>query len=798
MNLMRKSKKELTEEIFLLRQRLAELETCQTDRDQAQRTVNKINAKLSAIIKSFDGLMYICAQDYRVEYMNAQLIRRTGRDATGELCYNALHDRDAICPWCVNTRVFQGETVRWEVQSPKDGRWYYVVNSPIYNENGTISKQSMMLDITERKKAEQLLHQAHADLERIVEKRTAELLLKNQQLTAEIDEHRRTEHALRQSEAKYRSVVDNIGIGIALISPDMEIMTLNDQMRKWCPNIDPSKHPICYQSFNDPPGSSVCGYCPTYKTLKDGKVHQEITETPAGDQVRNYKIIASPIRDSAGKIVAAIEMVEDITKINRMQQRLKDSENLYRTIFETSASATMIVDEDTTICLVNTEFEKLSGFAKTEIEGKKSWTEFVAPEDRKMMETYHRLRRIDPQAAPRNYEFSVCHRNGQFRHAHTTVAMLPGTSKSVVSLLDITERKQSEAALSQSEAHLRALMDTIPDPLVVYDPSGAVMYINSAFTRVYGWSQEELLGRSIDFVPPTEAEKTREAWERTMRREKFLLETKRSTKRGKLLDIELATAILLDQEDKLKASIVIHRDVTERNKAHLALLESERQLRYFSSRLQCAQEEERKRIARDLHDSIGQALILIKLNAENMLKSIPDGEQTQELAKPLKSLLPSIQDCVEETRRICSGLRPAMLDDIGVIATIGWFCRNFHFSCPDIQIKRSIGVEESEIAEPLKIVIFRILQEALNNITKYSRASQVHISLVKKSGKLELMIKDNGAGFELKAIPIKAGCEGGLGLTGMRERAELSGGRFQMTSAKDKGTTIAVVWPYKE
>jgi signal transduction histidine kinase len=242
-------------------------------------------------------------------------------------------------------------------------------------------------------------------------------------------------------------------------------------------------------------------------------------------------------------------------------------------------------------------------------------------------------------------------------------------------------------------------------------------------------------------------------------------------------------------------SVVSFMDITDHKKAQLALEASEQQLRKFSSRLQSAQEEERKRIARDLHDSIGQSLMVVKLNVEKAIKSIPTGDCNEEMvAGRLQSLIPLIQSCVEETRRICSGLRPHMLDDIGVIATIGWFCRNFHHSFPNLLIRRNIEVAEDQIPERLKIVIFRILQEALSNTTKYSRASLVNITLTQKEGRLDLNISDNGVGFNLNAVLIGNNGGGGMGLTGMRERTELSGGRFKIESTKGKGTSIFASW----
>lgn len=138
-----------------------------TARRQAQEAAQEHWAKYRAIVDAYDGLIYICSADLKIEFMNRRMIERTGRDATGEACYRALHDRGTKCPWCVNDRVFQGKTVRWEVLSPKDNRWYYVVDTPIVHPDGRQSKMAMIQDITERKLAESLLRRRESVLEAI-------------------------------------------------------------------------------------------------------------------------------------------------------------------------------------------------------------------------------------------------------------------------------------------------------------------------------------------------------------------------------------------------------------------------------------------------------------------------------------------------------------------------------------------------------------------------------------------------------------------------------------------------------
>ena len=141
-------------------------------------------------------------------------------------------------------------------------------------------------------------------------------------------ESTRTHDAVRASEEKFRQIVDNIGVGVALISPEMRILQLNTQMRKWFPEIDLEEGPICHQAFNDPPGQEPCAWCPTVKTLRDGQVHVATTSTPRRAGTRNYRIVSSPIHDGEGRIAGAIEMVEDTTEEQRTEQELRQSQKL--------------------------------------------------------------------------------------------------------------------------------------------------------------------------------------------------------------------------------------------------------------------------------------------------------------------------------------------------------------------------------------------------------------------------------------------------------------------------------------
>ena len=237
----------------------------------------------------------------------------------------------------------------------------------------------------------------------------------------------------------------------------------------------------------------------------------------------------------------------------------------------------------------------------------------------------------------------------------------------------------------------------------------------------------------------------------------------------------------------------LFRDITERRKMEEATRESRKQLRLLASKLITTQENERKRIALDVHDSLGSSLAAIKYKAEDALYNMAKGKAMNEY-KPLESIIAMVLEVIKDTRRIQTNLRPPHLDDLGIIGTISWFCREFQALYSDIRVEQTITVQESEIPSPLKGVIFRITQEAMNNIAKHAKADNVCLGLQKVDNTLELIIKDNGEGFDLKGLNRRKTFRKGLGLSSMKERTEISGGSLNLESTVGKGTVIKASW----
>jgi PAS domain S-box-containing protein len=254
----------------------------------------------------------------------------------------------------------------------------------------------------------------------------------------------------------------------------------------------------------------------------------------------------------------------------------------YRTIFETTGTAMIIVDEDTTISLVNKEFEDLCGYSREDIEGKKKWTEFFSGEDLSRMVEYHRLRRIEAQsAAPKRYECRLIDRDGEWRTISVTIAMIPDTGKSVASFLDMTEQKEAEVRLKESEKKYRTVVESSSDAILMLDRHRDIISCNRAFRDLFGFAEWEAEGKSIRIVHPSEDKFLRFgglAYPVVEREDVFRTEWDFVRKDGTTFPGETVTSAIREGDD-ITGYVGIIRDISDRRKADEDLRASERKFR---------------------------------------------------------------------------------------------------------------------------------------------------------------------------------------------------------------------------
>jgi PAS domain S-box-containing protein len=361
--------------------------------------------------------------------------------------------------------------------------------------------------------------------------------------------------------------------------------------------------------------------------------------------------------------------------------------------------------------------------------------------------------------------------------------------------IDITERKRAEKALGTAHQYTRSLIEASLDPLVTISADGEIMDVNTATELATGVPRRQLIGSDFsDYF--TEPEKAREGYRKVF--ETGLIRDYplaiRDTS-GTIIDVLYNATVYRNEAGEIQGVFAAARDITERKRAEEALKESEARLRILSTQLLSAQESERKRIAAELHDSVGQMLTAIKFKVENTLEEKGKGAARAK-EKSFEAIIPLVKETIEEVRRMQMDLHPSTLDDLGVLATLAWFCREYQKIYSRIRIDKEIAIQENEVSTPLKVVLYRLTQEAMNNIAKHSQADLVRLSLRKQENRIEWTIEDNGIGFDLEKILSSEGSKRGLGLSSMRERTELSGGKFMIESTQGKGTTLRASWPF--
>ncbi len=320
-----------------------------------------------------------------------------------------------------------------------------------------------------------------------------------------------------------------------------------------------------------------------------------------------------------------------------------------------------------------------------------------------------------------------------------------------------------------------------------------VVFCNERFAEIFGYTRDEIAGMELhrllddvdDLGSLPDMDQNTNA---TMSRANVVEGRRRD---GGSIWMKMSHARLENDEGVFVLGNVI--DVSEQVRIHEELRHSEQAMHQLSSLLITAQENERKRIANELHDGIGQRLSAIKFSVEDVLRCAEESASAQSLER-LHDVVGKIRDSIEEVRRTSMDLRPSILDDLGLVVTINWFCREFGTMFPWIAVVKSVTVQETALREELKVVIFRITQEAFHNISKHASANRVELSLQVQDDRLALNINDNGCGFVMDADVVNGPS---LGLKSMRERAELMGGSFDIQSVCGEGTRISAFWPVK-
>lgn len=626
----------------------------------------------------------------------------------------------------------------------------------------------------------------------------------------DITEQKQMEEQLRESEERYRMIFNHSPLGIMYFDRNGLIVDCND---KFLELFNSCRDSLIGSEMRDLLGDPEITSTVLDSVSGEAGYHELEGHLAVKNEQNSLRCFFSGIKSENGDLQGCLCMAEDIQLRLKVEEAVRQSEARYRAIVEAQTDLVSRFLADGTLTFVNEAYCRYFGESREELIGSRFWHHVPSEEIRQTLRDH--IASLSLQNPVANIEHEVLTAEGEVRWQQWTDLAIFDNHGNIVDIQavgrDITERKKAELALQEAHQQLQDIIEFLPDATFVIDKDRKVIAWNRAIEEMTGVKKDQILGKGnyahaapfygearpilIDLVvdDKTGFEERYDFVERkgnTIYGEVFVP----NTYGGKGAYLWGTASPLLDSSGQMIGAIQSIRDITARKHAEDAILQSEKQLRFLSSRLLSAHEEERKRIARELHDGIGQSLAAVKFFVENTLKSAETGEADQ-IVRSLETLVPMIQNTLQEARRIYTGLRPSMLDDLGIVATIGWFCREFCKAYPGIYLEAKVDISEEDVPEDLKIVIFRIIQEAMNNVAKHSGAEFADICLTKIGDTLRLNIEDNGKGFDLDSVLGKHPHERGLGLTGMKERTELSGGTFVLKSFLDEGTMIAAAWP---
>jgi PAS domain S-box-containing protein len=632
----------------------------------------------------------------------------------------------------------------------------------------------------------------------------------------------RTVEALRESEERFRLAFEGSNDGVCLVDLEGRFLKVNERM---CEILGYTRDALEGLTVHDVTHPEDLHISATFiRRSRAGEIERSVFEKRYLHKKGHViwgQVSASLIRAPGGGPLCYISHLQDVTERKRAEEALRAERDFNLAVLSTVGALVVVLDRDGRIVRFNRACEQTTGYTFEEVKDTPFWDLFLLPEEIEPVKAvFARLRSGQFPNEHENYWVAKGGGRQLIQWSNTALLSPEGTVEYIIGTgIDITARREAEQALQKSHDELEGRVGERTAELaraneelqaseakystlvensltgISINLEGRIVFANDRFAEIFGYPRDELIG--IEFwrlVHPEDRAMVEE-----MRRGRLKgdpvpaeYEARGLTKEGKTIWVARRNTVI-DYEGK-RAILGNLVEVTKRRSMEEALRRSEKELRHLSSELLSAQESERGRIARELHDGIGQWLSAIKFRVEGALQQARRGG-AEEGFQLLELVIPLIRKAIDEIRRISMDLRPATLDSLGILATISWLCRQFEETYRAIRITKNFAVQEEEVPEGLKVVIYRILQEALNNVAKHSEAGRVRVHLGKGQGRIELSVKDNGKGFELASVLNDQAEEPGFGLASMRERTEVSGGSFCLESGQGKGTLIRASWP---
>jgi two-component system, NarL family, sensor histidine kinase UhpB len=593
--------------------------------------------------------------------------------------------------------------------------------------------------------------------------------------------------AIKESEGRYRALIENFpGGNITVFDRDLRLTFVGGEDAK---NFGTPEMFVGKQLSDVASAETYAVVEPNLRLAFEGRT---VTyETPHAG--RKYRATATPLFWKGGAVEEVMVAAANITEQKEVEEALRESEERFRLLAEVTNDAIWDWDLITNELWWNEGFEKLFGFRRDEIEKTiDSWYNRVHPDDReRVIPGLHRV--IAEGGTNWSDEYRFLCKSGRHAYVLDRGRVIRNTAgkamRMVGGMRDLTERRETEAALRESEERFRATFEQAPIGMAEISPQGDFERVNPKLCEMFGYSAEELLTRNARALTHREdlpATSALVAEVLTGKRTTFETDKRYIRKNGSTLWAHAISTILRDAAGAPRKFIAVIEDVTARKLADQAI-------QSLPARLLKAQDEERRRIARELHDSTAQELAVVAMNLGRLEEWIEGRDPWAEnlLADSLAVLAQGNRDL----RTLAHLLHPPMLEELGLAGALRHYVEGFS-QRSGIRVELECSADLERCSEGIETALFRVVQESLANVHRHSTSSCAFLKLVRAGDNIELTIADRGRGLPPGLLTGTAGeARIGVGISGMRQRMRQLKGRLDLSS-DGQGTTVYAVLPF--
>ena len=607
-------------------------------------------------------------------------------------------------------------------------------------------------------------------------------IVRFQTVVRDITEDKRRKDALADEMARRRILLEQSRDGIVVLDRDGKVAEANlsfAQMLGYSPEELLQLH-VWDWDASFPPETLV----EMLRTVDESGDHFETRHRRKDGTAYDVEISTNGAVFAGRKLIFCV--CRDITTRNQTERALRKSEEEYRSLFEQSMDAIMLVEVDGSNVRANQAWLDLFGYAREELPNIHASELYENPDDRK--DFLHRIEetghvRDEVRFKKKDGTVMDCERSAMARKdEHGNTVAFQSVHR------DVTEQNRAQRALKDSEEKYRSLFELIGDAININAPDGTLLDANQAFHDLFGYTREDISSFNVVDVYANPAD--RENFLRRMAETGLVKDVVRFRRKdSSVFDCQRTAVARKDESGAVVAYLGINRDITEQKHDHAELERSRGALRRLAAHLQSVREEERAAVAWELHDEVGQALASVNMDLDSLRGKLPPATPVAAHAA-LDRIAGVLNDTIARLRRLYTDLRPGMLDDLGLAAAIEWqtseFAGHSGIACQVVRLDE-VTLPDADS----RLALYRVFQEALDNVVRHSGATKVEVSVERHDRHAAVRICDNGRGITGGELNSPSA----LGLAAMHERMRACGGTLAIRRDDEGGTVVEATVP---